>query len=185
MAYSSWSVVYGEVPSAAKWNILGANDASFNDGTGLPVGTCVQTVYTNYSAVATGTGTIPIDDSIPQSSEGNEYMSQAITPRSATNILSIEILWHGSNSTNGSIAVALFQDSNVNAIAGMITAPAGAGYNVVIPLSHRMVAGTTSSTTFKVRAGAAAGTTTFNGASGSRFLGAITHASIIIREHTV
>jgi len=27
--------VYGEVPSAAKWNILGANDASFNDGTGI------------------------------------------------------------------------------------------------------------------------------------------------------
>jgi hypothetical protein len=37
MAYSSWSVVFGEQPSAAKWNILGANDAAFNNGTGLPV----------------------------------------------------------------------------------------------------------------------------------------------------
>jgi hypothetical protein len=35
MAYSSWSVVFGEQPSTAKWNILGANDASFNDGTGI------------------------------------------------------------------------------------------------------------------------------------------------------
>ena len=35
MAYASWSVVYGEQPSAAKWNILGTNDASFNDGTGI------------------------------------------------------------------------------------------------------------------------------------------------------
>jgi hypothetical protein len=35
MAYSAWSVVYGEQPSAAKWNILGTNDASFNDGTGI------------------------------------------------------------------------------------------------------------------------------------------------------
>lgn len=26
---------FGEQPSAAKWNILGANDASFNDGTGI------------------------------------------------------------------------------------------------------------------------------------------------------
>lgn len=33
--YTSWSVVFGEQPSAAKWNILGANDASFNDGTGI------------------------------------------------------------------------------------------------------------------------------------------------------
>lgn len=30
MAYSSWSVVFGEQPSAAKWNILGTNDAQFN-----------------------------------------------------------------------------------------------------------------------------------------------------------
>ena len=37
MAYSAWSVVFGEqwLPSAAKWNILGTNDASFNDGTGI------------------------------------------------------------------------------------------------------------------------------------------------------
>ena len=35
MGYTAWSVVYGEQPSAAKWNILGTNDASFNDGTGI------------------------------------------------------------------------------------------------------------------------------------------------------
>lgn len=35
MAYASFSVVFGEQPSAAKWNILGTNDASFNDGTGI------------------------------------------------------------------------------------------------------------------------------------------------------
>lgn len=38
MAYASWSVVFGEQPSAAKWNILGTNDASFNDGTGIANG---------------------------------------------------------------------------------------------------------------------------------------------------
>lgn len=31
MAYASWSVVFGEQPSAAKWNILGTNDSTFND----------------------------------------------------------------------------------------------------------------------------------------------------------
>lgn len=29
MAYQQWSVVYGEQPSASKWNILGTNDAHF------------------------------------------------------------------------------------------------------------------------------------------------------------
>lgn len=35
MSYQVWSVVFGEQPSASKWNILGSNDASFNDGTGI------------------------------------------------------------------------------------------------------------------------------------------------------
>lgn len=30
MAYASWSVVFNEQPSAAKWNILGTNDAFFD-----------------------------------------------------------------------------------------------------------------------------------------------------------
>ncbi len=39
-SYQSWSVVFGEQPSAAKWNILGTNDAEFNsmiqgNGTGF------------------------------------------------------------------------------------------------------------------------------------------------------
>lgn len=33
MAYTAWSVVYGEQPTAAKWNQLGQNDAGFRDGT--------------------------------------------------------------------------------------------------------------------------------------------------------
>lgn len=30
MSYTSWSVVFGEQPTAAKWNILGSNDAHFH-----------------------------------------------------------------------------------------------------------------------------------------------------------
>lgn len=35
MAYTFWSVVFGEQPSASKWNILGTNDAGFKDGTNI------------------------------------------------------------------------------------------------------------------------------------------------------
>jgi len=51
MAYASWSVVFGEQPSAAKWNILGTNDASFNDGTGIGVSAITP------EKLLTGTGT--------------------------------------------------------------------------------------------------------------------------------
>lgn len=43
MAYQSWSVVFGEQPSASKWGILGTNDASFNNGTGLGDDTILAT----------------------------------------------------------------------------------------------------------------------------------------------
>lgn len=35
MSYTAWSVVYGEQPTAAKWNQLGSNDAGFRDGTNI------------------------------------------------------------------------------------------------------------------------------------------------------
>lgn len=35
MSYHTWSVIYGEQPSASKWNQLGENDAGFKDGTNI------------------------------------------------------------------------------------------------------------------------------------------------------
>ncbi len=54
MAYSAWSVVFGEQPSAAKWNILGTNDAGFYDGTNLPMANSSKaTVATTQSTSST------------------------------------------------------------------------------------------------------------------------------------
>lgn len=39
--YAAWSVVAGEQPTTAKWNILGTNDAAFNTGQGLNDGAIV------------------------------------------------------------------------------------------------------------------------------------------------
>lgn len=194
MAYVSWSVVFGEQPTAAKWNILGTNDASFNDGTGIgtsaitstkvAVGFPVQVVNATFSALATGTTLIPTDDTIPQITEGDEYMTLAIVPKSATNILVISAQALLSSSVTVSISSALFQDASVNALA------VGSGFDstatamLTIPTTHTMVAGTTSSTTFRIRAGGnGAGTTTFNGQSGARRFGAITKSSIVITEY--
>lgn len=38
MPYTAWSVIFGEQPSAAKWNQLGENDAGFKDGTNIDEG---------------------------------------------------------------------------------------------------------------------------------------------------
>lgn len=185
--YQSWSVVFGEIPSAAKWNILGTNDAGFNNGTALPVGTCVQIATTTASAVSTGTTLIPFDDSIPQNTEGDQYMTLAITPRSATNVLLIESTVFMSNSlASNNLTAALFQDSTANALSASSQTQSVALTPVCIKVSYPMVAGTTSSTTFKIRAGGSgAGTTTFNGSNSARIFNTMAKSNIVIREYTV
>jgi hypothetical protein len=193
MAYTAWSVTFGEQPSASKWNQLGSNDASFNDGTGIGAvlgsanfltGVPVQTVASSTTAVATGTTILPYDDTIPQNTEGDQYMTQAITPKSATNRLSIEAVIHIGNSASDHLSAALFQDSTANALA------VASQYQLTnqgitnIKLTHDMVSGTTSSTTFKIRAGnALAGTTTVNGLGGARRFGGVFSSSMKITEY--
>ena len=147
-------------------------------------GQVLQVVRYQTGAVATGTTQIPTDDTIPQSGEGDQYMSLAITPRSATSKLVINIVWQGS-SNNGpaSATAALFQDSTANALAGLTITHAGTNYWFEIVFDHSMTSGTTSSTTFKVRVGPnSAQTLTFNGLGGARTLGGVMASSITITE---
>ena len=143
-----------------------------------------QTVFFETGAVATGTTTIPFDDTIPQITEGDQYMSLSITPQSATSKLIIEVIAVVCNSANNNMFVCLFQDSAANALAVNMTTISAANGIVSIPLRHTMTSGTTSATTFKVRVGGnGAGTTTFNGSNaGTRLVGGAMASSIVIRE---
>jgi hypothetical protein len=129
----------------------------------LGAGAILQVVNFQSGTNATGTGAIPFDNTIPQITEGTEFMTLAITPKFSTSKLKIDVVFIGGNSlsnTNG-FTLALFQDSTANALATSITTLTN-GQNLSYGFTHYMTAGTTSSTTFRLRAGAAAGTTTFN-----------------------
>lgn len=154
------------------------------DYTKVATGFAVQQVSSLYSAVVTGTTTIPLDDTIPQNTEGDQYMTLAITPKSTTNILVIDVTVSLANSAVVHLIAALFQDSTANALAAINQFQETSGGNRIIRVLHTMAAGTTSATTFKVRAGGSgAGTTTFNGAAGARLFGAITKSSITVTEY--
>jgi hypothetical protein len=143
----------------------------------------VQVVNTQTGAVATGSTTIPFDDTIPQSNEGDEYMTLAITPTSATNKLLIEVVFNYANSALAQVAFALFQDGTANAVAGVIGGRIeAAGVSDCVTFTHYMTAGTTSPTTFKVRAGPSTGTLTFNGSAAARRFGGVMASSITITE---
>lgn len=144
-----------------------------------------QVVSTVTGAVATGTTTIPLDDTIPQNTEGDQYMTLSITPKSATSTLNISVNWFGASSqaSPATMIAALFQDSTANALAVGWCLSGGAGYPISICFNFTMTSGTTSATTFKVRAGCnTAGTTTFNGIAGGRDFGGKLASSIVITE---
>jgi hypothetical protein len=151
----------------------------------VAAGIPVQMVSQNFTSVATGTTTLPTDDTIPQNTEGTEFMTLAITPKSATNILVIEVTFFGGiSAANDRLQCALFQDSTANALAGAGNFLETANTETTVTFRHRMVAGTTSATTFKVRAGSnGAATTTFNGTAATRRFGAITKSSMVITEY--
>lgn len=151
----------------------------------FPNGMVVQVVNSTASAVATGTTIIPVDDTIPQNTEGDQYMSVTITPKSASNTLVIQVTAMLANTATAPyIAGAIFQDSTANAIAATVERAANASDTITFDLTTTLTAGTTSATTFKFRAGgSSAGTTTFNGQVGNRFFGAITKSSIVVWEY--
>ena len=148
------------------------------------IGTIVQVLNTQTGAVASGTTQIPYDDTPPLNTEGDQYMSLTITPASAANKLSIQVILNFANSSGATAqTTALFQDSTANALAAVGDACTSGGVPSVMVLNHYMIAGTTSATTFKVRAGPSSATTfTFNGSGATRRYGGVITSSITIIE---
>ena len=143
-----------------------------------------QIVRFQTGLLASGTGLIPEDNTIPQNTEGDEYMSLQIAPLKTTSKLEINAIAYISNSLANPRIGALFQDSTANALVS------GSHYDntnsamTPITLNHFMNSGTTSATTFKFRAGGGvASTTYFNGLSGGQLFGGTFGSSITIKEY--
>ncbi len=126
---------------------------------------------------------MPCDDTIPQSTEGDEYLTHAIKPTSALNVLLITFQTQICTDTAKPVAVALFQDSGANALAAKYVTTTAANVAVHAVLIHSMVAGTTSQTTLKVRLGPHGGGTVYiNGSSVTRVMGGVASTTITIME---
>lgn len=144
----------------------------------------VQVVVTESTAVATGTTTTPFNDTIPTITAGTEFMTATITPTNANNTLLIQVNAVVSSSASSlQVTAALHQDAVTNALAAASVYEGIATAMFVISFTHKMTAGTTSATTFRVRIGpSSAATITFNGQSGGRIFGGVCASSIIVTE---
>ena len=152
----------------------------FGSGQALP-GDRISIYRKSYSSFASGTTRIPMDDTIPQNTEGDQYMSLNYTPTSRANMLKVNAVARGVNSASDWLITTLFRDSVANAIASSFCLVVNNSF--VADVSYFDISKTTSSTTFNVRMGSnSVGTCYFNGFNGSRMLGGSLDSYIEIEE---
>lgn len=127
----------------------GSGTLSFGDQT---TGAVLQVVYNSSTSEFTLNNQIPFDNTTPQSSEGDEILTQSITPNSASNLLEIEVSMSFISGSSEEMVAFIVQDSNTNALITATQDSLGGGVGSFC-FKYFMTAGTTSSTTFKLRAG--------------------------------
>lgn len=143
----------------------------------------VQQVTASFTAFGTTTALIPSDDTIPQITEGAEFMTVSITPQASTSRLEIEAVVSASTALANNIIGALFRDSGANAIFATQTRQPATTAMVQLVFHHSVPSGSTAATTFRVRLGSqSADTLTFNGGASARLFGAIAKSSITVTE---
>lgn len=157
--------------TAGTWAAVPTRTQLFDQSVDLP-GRPIQTCAYRDGATATGTTTIPLDNTIPQNTEGTQFMSQSITPSSAANILRVQHLGLYAPNVAENMICSLFRDSTAAALSTMSIYQVTGTATMPFSLNHHALAGSTSATAFKVRCGTnGAATTRFNGGSAQFFGG--------------
>jgi len=152
--------------------------------TGSPQsGGVIQVVNSSSGAVATGSTAMSTNNTIPQNTAGTEFLTVTITPKFSTSKLLIFGQMYLTTNTTTSLAMAIFQDSTANALSAAAFYDPTATGQMTFPISAFVTAGTTSATTFKLRAGTGGGNTvTFNGNGGTRDFGGVACSSLTVME---
>jgi hypothetical protein len=162
----------------------------------LPAGSIIQSVYAQLATVFTTAAQIPVDNTVPQNTEGAELLTASITPRLINSRMRVRFHMMAAISTNqdGMIVAALFQDSVASALSATVYMNAQLGdpneVNKVkqIVLEVEISPATLSAITFKIRVGGptaatgSTGTVTVNGANSSQLFGGVSQATLIIEE---
>ena len=150
------------LPNGTAGQVLTANTAappSWQTASGGEMG---QVVTNTITTQVTTDALIPVDTSIPTSSEGLELLAVTITPNSATS--NIVILFCGVvyQNANASGLVTLFKDAGTSALATAWTHRSSAAINIgsSVNLHYTEVAGSTAARTYRIRFGKIAGTGT-------------------------
>jgi hypothetical protein len=145
-------------------------------------GKVLQVVRQQFSELITSAGTIPDDNSIPQSSEGFECMSLSITPKSVNSRILVTVHTLAYASGGDTITSAIFVDSEADSIGAIGCRTTAANILQTMGLNAEYTNTSVTTKTFKVRVGCVSGTTYFNALDGARVYGGKAASSITLWE---
>ena len=141
-----------------------------------------QNITVKYPDYVAGTNLMPHSSNAPINTDGDEYMSVTIIPKQIGSTIKVEAIWYGSTASISNFSVALFRDSEVDALAA-VARDSVATRPMTIPIGYEMVATSLDPITFKVRAGSnSAGNTNFNGANNAQIFTGVAGSFISVKE---
>lgn len=184
LGYADWDA---GLATAGVWAAGPTRVCTFGPGVALP-GDVVQRQITQTGAVATGTTTTPMDDTIPQITEGNQFM---LSPGVAAS-LSLCNFWRvraqamltAPSGANGYLIGAIHLIGQNDALAAAASWQNTNGSESIITVENIVPVSTLSAASFSFRGGCSnAGTIAFNGsAAGVRRLGGVNYGYLEIEE---
>lgn len=141
---------------------------------------------TNNAAVATGNTLIPLDNTIPQAAEGNNYFTLIYTPKKIGNALIVRLRMNLSTSNAGAATglIAAIVKNAGNAVAANVEISGGAGLPTMVDVEFAETVVSLAAVTWGAKAGGSvAGTLTVNGSIAARLFGGVWSSSLEIMEY--
>lgn len=158
----------------------------FITGAKMYAGAVLQTRSTTYTTNAALSISIPVDDSIPQNTEGTQILSDSITPASTLNKILVKFNAFGGRASElVTIVAAIFRNSTADAIA--VTAQSNqnaSGQLTGLSLQYLDSPASISAQTYSIRVGSSSSDIALNGRTNSlaRVFGGQAAATMILQE---
>ena len=148
----------------------------------LATGKLLQNVFFATGTFAQGTGAIPFDNSIPQITEGTEFLNTDFTPKKNNSKLIIEVILQIAAIGNRRVVASLFKNTDSNALASGWTMTQQNQFPNSISFSTEIDSQDTNLANFSVRMGSEIGDAVYLNGDSSSKLGGTLISSISIKE---
>lgn len=135
----------------------------------------------SYASNADLTTAIPLDDTIPQGSEGTQIISVSYTPKYSTSTLICTFTGQVTATGADNVVAAIF-NGGANAFAAEMVNISGANIKAAVAVVGSYAPGSTSAQTITVRVGSGSTTVRLNGTSVARLLGGASAAVLTVYE---